>query len=75
MKKIHTRRKRKMSVSSSFRHKFLFGHFEKKVRPKTFKTEEAAHAHAKERGIKKYELINLKSSESSTQKIRVEAKE
>ena len=71
MKKIHTRRKRKMSVSSSFRHRFLFGNFEKKVRPKTFRTEDAAHTYAQVQGIRKYELINLKSPESSTKKIWV----
>ena len=40
-------------------------------RPKTFKTEEAAHAYAKSQGIKDYSLENLKSSEAKTKKLRI----
>ena len=44
-------------------------------RSRTFKTEEAAHAWAKANGAKEYTLRNLKSPESSTKKIVIEAKE
>ena len=40
-------------------------------RSKTFKTEEAAKAYAEEQGLKKYKLVNLKSSESKTKKIKI----
>ncbi|MDD3175902.1 MAG: hypothetical protein PHU51_05480 [Candidatus Nanoarchaeia archaeon] len=40
-------------------------------KPKTFKTEEAANKWAKEQGYTDYKLENLKSTESSTKKIRV----
>ena len=43
----------------------------KRSRPKTFKTEEAAKAWAEKQGLKKYKLVNLKSSESKTKKIKV----
>lgn len=42
-----------------------------KVRPKTFKTEDAANTWAEKQGIKKFSLENLKSPESAEQKIRV----
>ena len=41
------------------------------ARPKTFKTEESANAWAKENGLKKFTLENLKSPESSTKKLRI----
>ena len=40
-------------------------------RPKTFKTEEAAKAWVDKQGIKNYELVNLKSAEGKTKKIKV----
>ncbi|RME78242.1 hypothetical protein D6774_01805 [Candidatus Woesearchaeota archaeon] len=40
-------------------------------RPKTFKTEEAAHAWAKANGIEKYTLKNLKFDSANSKKIRV----
>jgi hypothetical protein len=40
-------------------------------RPRTFKSEEAAKKWADAQGIKKYELVNLRNSESQTKKIRV----
>jgi len=43
-------------------------------RPKTFKTEEAAKAWAASKGIKSYELVNLKSTESRIKKIKVVVK-
>jgi len=45
----------------------------RKSRPKTFKTEQAAKLWADKKGIKSYRLVNLKSPESSTKKIRVVA--
>lgn len=42
-------------------------------RPKTFATEEAANAWAEEQGFKTFKLENMKSSESTTKKIRVVA--
>lgn len=41
------------------------------TRPKTFKTEEAAKLYADNLGMKDYKLENLKSTESSTKKIRI----
>jgi hypothetical protein len=41
------------------------------VKPKTFKTEESAKKYADANGIKSYTLKNLKSSESSTKKLRI----
>ena len=43
----------------------------RKRRPRTFKTEEAARAWAKARGLKDYGLVNLRSSAAATKKIRV----
>ena len=43
-------------------------------RTKTFKTEEAAKAWAEKKGIKNYELVNIKSAESKIKKIKVVAK-
>ncbi|MBT5021550.1 hypothetical protein HOK51_09875 [Candidatus Woesearchaeota archaeon] len=43
----------------------------KKVRPKTFKTEEAANKWAKEQNISKYNLVNMRNEEASTKKIKV----
>ncbi|MGE0792802.1 MAG: hypothetical protein AB7V77_01320 [Candidatus Woesearchaeota archaeon] len=40
-------------------------------RAKTFKTEEAAKKWAEEQGFKDYKLENLKSTESTTKKLRV----
>jgi len=40
-------------------------------RPKTFKTEEAAKKWAEAKGIKDYELVNLKNVESKKKKIKV----
>ncbi len=40
-------------------------------RPKTFKTEEVAHAWAKKQGIKKYHLENLRPHCAKRKKIRV----
>lgn len=44
----------------------------KKVRPKSFKTEEAAHTWAKNQGLKDYTLRNLRLESANDKKIRVE---
>ena len=40
-------------------------------RPKTFKSEESAKAWAEKQGLKDYKLVNMKSPESKTKKIKV----
>ena len=73
MTKIHTRMKRKKGVSSGLRHRYAFSKIKAKKGPKTFKSEEAAKTYADKHGFKDYKLVNLKSSESSTKKIRIES--
>ena len=68
MPKIHTRTKRKYNVAHNKRGVQTK---KRKKRPKTFKSEESAKKWAENNKIKDYELINLKSSESKTKKIRV----
>lgn len=63
MAKVHTRRKRKFCVSTNTNYKINFKKCVRKARPKTFKSEEAANAWAKEQGIEKYELVNLRLSD------------
>jgi len=46
----------------------------RKARPKTFGSEEAANKYAEENRIKSYSLFNMKSSESSEKKIKIVAK-
>jgi hypothetical protein len=41
------------------------------VRPKTFKTEEAAKAYASEQGLENYRLENMKADSASTKKLRI----
>ena len=43
-------------------------------RPKTFKSEKAAKAWAEKQGMKDYKLVNMKNTESTTNKIKVVAK-
>jgi len=40
-------------------------------RAKTFKSEESAKSWAEKKGLKDYKLVNLKSPEGNTKKIRV----
>jgi len=42
-----------------------------RARPKTFKTKELAKAWAEKQGIKKYKLVNIKSPEAKTKKVKV----
>ena len=59
-KKIHTRAKRKLKLSTRYQHlAFLKSKF-RKNRPKTFKTQESANKYAKEKGIEKYKLVKAK---------------
>ena len=60
MKKLHTRQKRKFDLASTKSGKELIK--KRKKRPKTFKTEAAAHKWAEAQGHKKgkYELIKVK---------------
>lgn len=71
MSKIHTRTKRKYSLSTKFGHKRFFSNIKPKNRPKTFKSEEKAKEWAEKQGLKDYKLLNLKSEESSKKKIKV----
>lgn len=56
MKKMHTREKRKLGLSRNASHKKRI----KKNRPKTFRNEESAKKYAESKGMKNYDLINLK---------------
>ena len=62
MVKVHTRIKRKLSDG------YLPN---RKKGAKTFKTEEAANAYAKEQGYKKYKLEDLAANKESKNKIRI----
>lgn len=43
----------------------------RKIRPKTFKTEEAANSYAKSMGIEKYILVNLRPESASEKKLKI----
>ncbi|MBL7147750.1 MAG: hypothetical protein ISS82_02905 [Nanoarchaeota archaeon] len=68
MSKIHTRLKRRFNLSHNKKHTLKD---KTKNKPKTFKTEEAAKKYAEKNKITNYELINLKSPESSSKKIKI----
>lgn len=40
-------------------------------RPRTFKTEEAANAWAKQKGVSSYRLENMKNEDSKQKKLRI----
>jgi hypothetical protein len=61
----------KLALRVKRRFSKLRGRGNREARPKTFSSKEAADAWAKANNIKSYELENLRSEESSTQKIRV----
>ena len=44
---------------------------DRKARPKTFKSEEAAKKYAEANNIKDYKLVNIKSTASKTKKIKI----
>ena len=60
MKKLHTRQKRKLDLTSSKTGKEL--NKKRKKRPKSFRTENAAHAWAEKHKLRKdkYTLIKVK---------------
>ena len=66
--KVHTRAKRKLGKNSHFSHT-------KKVKSsvgaKTFKNEESAKKYAEKKGVKDYELVNLKSEENKRKKLKI----
>jgi len=59
---MSTRHKRKIVVR---------GGRNRQKRVKTFATEEAANKFAKSEGLEKYKLVNLKSGDSKSKKIRI----
>jgi len=65
MAKMHTRRKRKLGLAHNLSHKKRV----KKDRPKTFKTEVSAKKYAEVKGIKNYELVNMKLGDKKKLKI------
>lgn len=62
MKKIHTRRKRKLGLNSKRSHYNFFHKTVKKKRPRTFVSEEKASQWAKEIGLEKdkYSVVSTK---------------
>lgn len=65
MRKVHTRTKRKLGLSTHLAHyKFFHSGVKKPSRPKTFKTEESANAWALSHGLKPeyYSLKKVKKN-------------
>lgn len=60
--KIHTRAKRKLGLSSSFRHKSALEGKKRKHRAKTFKTEKSANDYAAKKGLKDFSLKKVKKN-------------
>ena len=58
-RKIHTRAKRRLGISTHL-HVGSLNKKPRKKRPKTFKAEESANEYAKKHGITKYILKNLR---------------
>lgn len=63
--KTHTRTKRRLGLAHNLRHKKRI----KKNRPKTFKTEESAKKYAESKGLKEYDLVNLKLGDKKKLKV------
>ena len=61
-KKMHTRIKRRLNLTSSFGHKYFLGQNTKKVGAKTFRTEEQANEHATAQGLKDYKVLPAKQN-------------
>lgn len=69
-KKIHNKQKR--YFGSPAHHKGIRLKSRKRaLRPRTFKTEEAAKAYAEKQGMKKYELVNLRGEFSKEKKLKI----
>jgi phosphoribosylformimino-5-aminoimidazole carboxamide ribonucleotide (ProFAR) isomerase len=64
MAKLHTRQARKLRMQG------LRGR-NRKSKPKTFKTEEAAKKYAEAKGMKNYKLVDLQELNPKRNKIRV----
>ena len=60
MTKIHTRAKKKLGLGTHKPHKARIFNWSRKVRPKTFVSEDAAKNYALNNNIKKYELKSVK---------------
>ena len=60
MKKIHTQAKRAFKLSTHLKHYRYFHKLGKKLRPRTFTSEERANEWASENNIAKYTLIKVK---------------
>jgi len=65
MSKLHTRQKRKLRMRHGL------GGRDRAKRPKTFKSEAAAKKHAESTGRKDYKIVNLKSPEAKSKKLRI----
>ena len=63
--KMHTRMKRKLRLAHNLRHKKR----PKKTGAKTFKSEASANKYAEVKGIKEYNLVNLKLGDKKKLKI------
>jgi hypothetical protein len=64
MPKLHTRQKRKLRMRR-------VKNKNRKTRPKTFKTEQSAKKYAETKGIKKYKLVDLKSTNPKEHKFKI----
>lgn len=64
MTKLHTRQKRKLRMHG------LRGR-NRKPKPKTFKSEEAAKKYAEAKGIKNYKLVDIAISRPNVKKIKI----
>jgi hypothetical protein len=60
-----------MSIRANIDRRYRKSRNKRVKRPKSFRSEEAAHTYAKANGITNYSLKNLRSSESATKKIRI----
>jgi len=60
--KVHSRRKRLLSLKTGHKHKFFFHKVIAKVRPKTFGTKEAAGNYAKDNGFKEFDIVPAKKT-------------
>ena len=64
MAKLHTRQKRKLRMA-------LVRGRNRKVKPKTFKSEESAKKYAEAKGIKNYKLVDLLELNPNRNKIKI----
>jgi hypothetical protein len=64
MAKLHTRQKRKLKMHG-------LGGRNRKPRPKTFKSEEAARKYAEAKGLKNYELVDIAITRPNVKKLKI----